>query len=101
MADSLKITKNKEGFFFEVKVLPRSSKNEITGVVDGKMKVKLTQPPVDGKANCALIELIADKLGLRKNQVELVKGETSTQKQLYIHSTEPEIELKLKKLCGL
>jgi len=101
MNNALNIARNKDGILFEVKVIPRSSKNEITGTVDGRLKVKLMQPPVDGKANSALIELISEKLGIRKNQIELARGETSTLKQIRIRQSDTVIEDKLNKLCGL
>ncbi len=53
--------KTKNGITIEVKVEPRSSKRQITGIMDGTiLKVKLTAPPVDGSANEQLIELIAE-----------------------------------------
>jgi len=56
--------KTKNGVTIEVKVEPRSSKRQITGIMDGTiLKVKLTAPPVDGSANEQLIELIAEATG--------------------------------------
>ena len=50
----------------DVKVLPRSSKDEIVGKKDGVYKIKLTAPAIEGKANKALLKLLAKKLGLPK-----------------------------------
>lgn len=59
-----------------VKVIPRSSKNEVVGEMDdGILKVKLTAPPVDGEANKALIKLLADYFGVSKSSVRILKGE--------------------------
>jgi len=69
----------------KVKVLPRSSRNQIIGVEDGIFKIKLTAPPVDGKANKALIEFLAKRLGLAKGSVEIISGERSRQKSVRIH----------------
>jgi len=69
----------------KVRVVPRSSRNQIIGVEDGIFKIKLTAPPVDGKANKALIEFLAKKLGLAKGSVEIVSGERSRQKSIRIH----------------
>lgn len=80
----LNIIKNKDGIFFEVKVIPRSSREEIVGVLDGKLKVKLTSPPVDGKANTALIQLLAQEMNISRNHIQIVRGATSTLKQVFV-----------------
>lgn len=64
-----------------VRVLPRSSRNEIVGTLpDGTIKVKLTAPPVDGEANKKLIELLSHEYGVAKCRVRIVRGETSQRK---------------------
>jgi uncharacterized protein (TIGR00251 family) len=67
-----------------VKVLPRSSKNEICGTEDNVLKVKLTAPPVDGKANKALIALLSRKLGIPKKNIHLTSGHNAKIKTLQI-----------------
>jgi uncharacterized protein (TIGR00251 family) len=67
-----------------VKVLPRSSRNQIIGQENGTFKVKLTAPPVEGKANRALSDLLAKKLGLEKGDVEIVSGKRSRLKSVRI-----------------
>ncbi|MBU4331874.1 DUF167 domain-containing protein [Candidatus Parcubacteria bacterium] len=57
-----------------LKILPRSSINELIKISDTEWKVKLTSPPVDGRANQALIKLLAKELGAGKTQIEIVKG---------------------------
>ena len=59
---------------------PRSSRNEIIGFRDGVVSVKLTAPPVEGAANRACVEFLADQLRLRKSQITLVAGEKSRDK---------------------
>ena len=68
----------------EVKVLPRSSQNEIVGKAEGVFKVKVTAPPVEGKANKALIELLSGKLGVAKRDVTIVSGERSKKKTVLL-----------------
>ena len=68
----------------KVRVVPRSSRNQIVGVEDGIFKIKLMAPPVDGKANKALIEFLAKKMGLARGRVELISGERSRQKSVRI-----------------
>lgn len=63
---------------------PRASKNEIAGLHDGCLKVRITAPPVEGAANEALVRLIADALGLSRRQVSVVAGSTGRRKILEI-----------------
>lgn len=65
-------------------VTPRGSKNEITGWRGDVLCVKITAPPVEGAANAAIVKFVADALGVRKSQVELVSGEKSREKTLKI-----------------
>lgn len=65
-------------------VTPRGSKNEIIGWRDDVLCVKITAPPVEGAANAAIVKFIADSLGVRKSQVELVSGEKSREKTVRI-----------------
>ena len=64
-----------------IRVLPRSSRNEIVGEMsDGTLKVKLTAPPVDGEANKKLVELLTKHFGVPKNKIKIVRGLTSKNK---------------------
>lgn len=65
---------------FSVRVVPRSSRNQIVGVENGALKIKLTAPPVEGAANAALIEFIASWLGVRKSAVSIVSGDKARNK---------------------
>ena len=56
----INITEIPGGVRFEVKVQPRSSKNQVAGEQEGVLKIKLTAPPVDGEANQALIAYLSD-----------------------------------------
>jgi uncharacterized protein (TIGR00251 family) len=69
----------------KVRVIPRASRNQIIGVEDGTFKIKLTAPPVDGKANKALREFLAGRLSLAVGSVEIISGERSRQKLVRIH----------------
>lgn len=74
----------KDGIIVEVKVIPRSSRKEIAGVVDNVVKVKLTAPPVEGAANEQLIELFSDKFCTRKSNIVILKGSSSRHKTIKI-----------------
>ncbi len=69
---------------FPVRVVPRAKKNEIAGVEGGSLKVRITAPPVRGKANEALVEFLAQVLGVRKGQVEIVRGERARNKTIRV-----------------
>jgi uncharacterized protein len=64
----------------EIYVQPRASKTEIAGMHDGRIKVRLAAPPIDGAANAALIEFIATRLAIAKSRVRIVAGETGRRK---------------------
>jgi len=70
---------------FAVKVHPRASKNAITGEIGDALKVSLTAPPVDGKANAACIEFFAKLLKVPRSSVSIASGETSRNKVIRVH----------------
>ena len=65
-----------------VKVHPRARRTRIAGMLGDKYKLELAAPPVDGKANEALIALVATHFGLRRAQVTLKRGASSRLKTL-------------------
>ncbi len=68
-----------------VKVIPKSSRTELAAVLpDGTWKVKVAAVPEKGKANRALCEFIAERLGVAKSRVRVVSGETSRDKRIHI-----------------
>ena len=60
-----------------VKVIPRASKNEVVKISDGEYKVKLTAPPVDGKANGMLLKILAEHFSVSKSSLQIVGGKTA------------------------
>ena len=69
----------------EVRVVPRASRNELAGFDEtGRLKVRLTAPPVEGAANQALIKVCAKRLGVARSAVTVVRGETSRNKLVEI-----------------
>ena len=67
-----------------VQVQPRASRDEFAGLLGNALKVRLTAPPVEGRANEALIAFLAGAFGVAKSQVTLLRGESGRQKQLKI-----------------
>lgn len=90
----LKVQDTDGGAVFKVKVAPGSSRNEICGVLDGMLKIKLTQPAEKGKANQTLINFLAQLLDVKKNQVNIISGQTSRVKQIQVLSMSPGTLLK-------
>jgi uncharacterized protein (TIGR00251 family) len=72
------------GVRFAVKVHPRARKNAITGEVGDALKVALTAPPVDGKANSACIEFFAKLLNVPRSSVTIASGENSRDKVIRV-----------------
>jgi hypothetical protein len=75
---------DKQGVVFSVFVLPKSSRNMISGIHDGALKLKLTAPPVDNAANKLCIAFLSKTLKLPKSAIEIVSGHTGRNKQLLI-----------------
>jgi uncharacterized protein (TIGR00251 family) len=67
-----------------VRLQPRASSNAVTGERNGAVAIRITAPPVDGKANAALVRLVAGRLGIAKSRVSIVRGETGRDKLLEI-----------------
>jgi hypothetical protein len=74
----------------EVRLRPRGSRDELTGIRDGVLQAKVTAPPVDGKANGALCKLIAKRLGVAPSRVSIVRGEKSRDKVVRVDGVDEE-----------
>ena len=70
----------------QIRVQPRASKDAIAGVMGDSLKIRLTSPPVEGKANDHLTAYLARLFGVPKSHIILERGATSRQKQLRIRS---------------
>ena len=71
-------------------IQPGAKKTEIVGMYGAALKIRLAAPPVDGKANQALINFLANHLGVSKRSVTLIGGETSRAKRLRIAGIDAE-----------
>ncbi len=78
------IKETPKGVTFAIKVHPRARKNAITGTVGDALKVALTAPPVDGKANQAVLEFFAELFAIPRSSVTIASGETSRLKRICI-----------------
>jgi len=80
----------------KVHVNPRSSRNEITGWNGDALSIKLTAPPVEGAANRAAIQFLAESLGIKKSQITLISGQTSRDKVFEITGlSDPDLRSRL------
>jgi uncharacterized protein (TIGR00251 family) len=68
----------------EVRVQPRARRDEIAGERDGRLLVRVTATPVDGKANVAVRKLLARSLGVAPGEVRIVRGETARDKLIEV-----------------
>ena len=99
IAPVLSIRDTPGGATFAVKVQARARKNAITGVVGDSLKLALTAPPVEGKANQACIEYLAEFLNVPRGSVTIVGGQTSRNKVIRVAGrTAAEIEARLRAL---
>ncbi len=73
-----------KGFILKVYLQPKSSKNEVVGRYRDGIKVKVTAPPVEGKANASLIRFLAGELGISPSSIEMVRGHHGREKTLKI-----------------
>ena len=64
--------------------MPGARKSEVIGEHGDALKIKLQAPPVDGKANRALVEFLGEVLGISKSKIRIISGETSRQKRVSI-----------------
>ncbi|GAC1666627.1 MAG: DUF167 domain-containing protein [Candidatus Acidiferrum sp.] len=88
----IEVTVREGAAVFRVRVQPRASKDEIAGEVDGAMKVRLSAPPVEDRANEALIEFLAQLLKRPKSAVRILAGGRSPVKRVEMMGvTEQEV----------
>ena len=72
------------GVTLSVRVVPRASRNQIVGVESGALKIKLTAPPVKGAANEALVQFMAEWLGVRRSAVSIRSGDKARHKRVHV-----------------
>lgn len=95
----LPIKETKDGVIFNIRVVPRSSRCEVAGIQEDALKLKITAPPVEGKANEECIKFLADKLGVRKSRVTIIAGHKSKRKTITVSGlTSSEFKVLSSKL---
>ena len=96
------VHENAKGVSFAVKVQPRARKNTITGAVGDALKLALTAPPVEGRANHAVIEFLAEVLEIPRSSVTIANGATGRTKVVRIRGVSRRvIEQRLTEILNL
>ena len=93
----LPVEKKPDGLLINIYVQPKSAKNQIAGIHNNALKIRITAPPADNKANRMCIKFIAKQLRLPQSHIELVAGSTSRSKQIFIAYTDQEPRNKQEK----
>jgi len=86
----LNIKEKNTELIIKLKVQPGAKNNEITGLWQDMLKVKVTSPAENGRANKACIKLLSKKLGISKVNIDIIRGHTSRQKQISIYGLSKE-----------
>jgi uncharacterized protein len=92
------IRENNGGVFFAVRVHPRAKKNAITGEVGDALKISLTAPPIDGRANEACITFLAEVLNVPRSSITITSGQTGRNKVIRVAGISAE---ELRKRLGV
>ena len=89
--------KTNSGVILHVRVTPKAAQSKIVGLQDHALKIAVKAPPVDGAANKELIHFLAKALGIPKSQLEIARGESSRNKQVFIWGMQlEEIQTSIK-----
>jgi uncharacterized protein len=89
------------GATFSVRIHPRAKKNAVTGVLGDALKLSLTAPPAEGKANAACIEFLAGLLNLPRSSITIAAGETSRNKVIRVTGlSAAELEARLRRVIN-
>jgi uncharacterized protein (TIGR00251 family) len=84
------IAPHTEGSLLSVRAQPGARKNAVVGEHGGALKIAVTAPPEDGRANEAITEVLRGWLELKRSQVELIGGKTNRNKQFLIRGLTPD-----------
>lgn len=83
----------------KVRVQPKASRNQVDGYEEGTLRLRVTAPPTDGKANAGVIALLAKTLGISKSKLAIVRGHGSRDKSVSI-DTLSELEVRRRIAAG-
>ena len=81
---AFELSEHPDGFVLPVKASPGARRNGLAGVHGGMLRVQVTQAPEKGKANDAVLDVVAEMLQLKRSQITLLSGATSPQKRFLV-----------------
>jgi uncharacterized protein len=88
-----------DAIVFAVRVIPRASRNAIGGAYQGALKIQITAPPIDDRANQALIQMLAERLNVAKSAVRIVAGGKSRRKRVEIRGARRAQIIEIANSC--
>lgn len=94
------ISESGTGVVLNVRVVPRASRNEVRGELAGALKIRLQAPPVDGKANQALIDFLSEALNVSRSAIAIVSGETGRNKRVAVAGIKEEAARRLLRVSA-
>jgi len=90
----------KDGVILEVFVTPRAKRSQVVGLHGGFPKIALAAPPIEGRANEALLDFLKELLGVSGRDLTLLRGDTSRRKAILIRGITPERVVQLLESAG-
>src|SRR5436305_1361478 len=97
----LTLNDHADGVLLPVRAQPNAKRAGVVGEHNGALKVAVTVPPEDGRANAALVEVLREQLGLKRSQVELTSGQSSRDKRFLVRGvSREELSARLARLLG-
>lgn len=85
----------RDGLLIDIRVTPRAAKDAFDGMKEGRLHARVRAVPEDGRANAALVELVADEIGVAKSTVAVTAGKTSRLKTLLIAGDPKALEARV------
>lgn len=82
--------KGADGIILRVKVVPRAPRTQVAGEMGDRLRIRLAAPPVEGRANEALVEFLAERLDVPRRDVEILSGDTGRLKRVRIRGVTPD-----------
>lgn len=84
-----------DGIVLAVRLTPRAARDGIDGLKDGRVQARVRAVPEDGRANAALVELVADEIGVPKSTIEVTAGHIARLKSLHIKGDAAALEARV------
>ncbi|PKB68547.1 MAG: hypothetical protein BZY81_01515 [SAR202 cluster bacterium Io17-Chloro-G4] len=84
------VQQTESGVTFKVRVQPKASRNQVDDFSADRLRLRVTAPPQDGKANLAVISLLAETLGVPKSRLRIIRGHGSREKVVQVTALTPE-----------